>query len=149
MSNLISDSFTYGWLIMVEVNFDILTTKVSVLKKKKLCLYSLRTSTNYQHDQYHHHLHLNAHLSLEVGLGHRLQLPSGVGGEATALGTIVQHETLEDVVVKEGDEDEDDDDDEDEYKKEDEVERHLGGLCVDEVGWCAQSVGRFGEYKKK
>ena len=47
------------------------------------------------------------------------------------------------------DEDEDDDDDEDEYKKEDEVERHLGGLCVDEVGWCAQSVGRFGEYKKK
>ena len=109
----------------------------------------MRTSTNYQHDQYHHHLHLNAHLSLEVGLRHGLQLPGGVGGEATALGTVVQHETLEDVVVKEGDEVEDDDDDEDEYKKEDEVERHLGGLCVDEVGWCAQSVGRFGEYKKK
>ena len=85
---------------MVEVNSDVLTTKVSFLKKNKLCLYSLRTSTNYQHDQYHHHLHLNAHLSLEVGLGHRLQLPSGVGGEATAFRTVVQHETLEDVVVR-------------------------------------------------
>ena len=85
---------------MVEVNFDILTTKVSVLKNRKLFLYSLRTSTNYQHDQYHHHLHLNAHLSLEVGLRHGLQLPGGVGGEATALGTVVQHETLQDVVVR-------------------------------------------------
>ena len=111
---------------MVEVNSDALTTKVSVLKNRKLCLYSLRTSTNYQHDQYHHHFHLNAHLSLEVGLGHRLQLPSGVGGEATALGTVVQHETLEDVVVRivaeeddEGENDDEDEDDEDEYKKED------------------------------
>ena len=111
----------------------------------------------YQHDQYHHHLHLNAHLSLEVGLGHRLQLPSGVGGEATALGTVVQHETLEDVVVRivaeeddqdeNDDEDEDEEDEEDEYKKEDGVERHLGCLCVDEVGGCTQSVGRFGKCK--
>ena len=86
----------------------------------------MRTTPNNQHDQYRHRLHLNAHLSLEVGLRHGLQLPGGVGGEATALGTVVQHETLEDVVVRivaeeddEGENDDEDEDEEDEYKKED------------------------------
>ena len=32
-------------------------------------------------------------------------------------------------------------------KNEDEVERHLRGLCVDEVGGCAQSVGTLGKCK--
>ena len=44
-------------------------------------------------------LDLDGHLHLVVGLRHRLELADGVGGEATPLGSVVQHQPLGGLVI--------------------------------------------------
>ena len=44
-------------------------------------------------------LDLDSHLHLVVGLRHCLQLTDGVGGEATPLGSVVQHQPLGSLVI--------------------------------------------------
>ena len=38
--------------------------------------------------------YLNPHLSFEIGLRNRLELPSSVSREPSSLGAVVQHKTL-------------------------------------------------------
>ena len=44
-------------------------------------------------------LDLDGHLHLVVGLGHGLELADGVGGEASPLGPVVQHEAFGRLIV--------------------------------------------------
>ena len=44
-------------------------------------------------------LDLNTNLNLVVGLSHSLELANGVGGEASSLGAVVQHQTLGCLIV--------------------------------------------------
>ena len=46
-------------------------------------------------------LHLDRHLHLVVGFGHGLQLADSVGGEASPLGSVMQHQALRSLVVHE------------------------------------------------
>ena len=46
-------------------------------------------------------LDLNGHLHLVESLGHSLELSNGVGGEASPLGAVMQHQTLWSLVIHE------------------------------------------------